>query len=586
MYTSKRKHGAGAPPSFEAVLSDISAIFVKALPHEIDAKIREALRRVTLFLDADRGVLVLFSADGHEITLSHTWNRPGLPPRRQHYAYENFPWTTSVILKHRGVVLSTLDSLPTAAKTDRMYLEAEGVRSMATVPLIAGGRVLGAIAFVTVRRRRQWPPRILARLQLLVEVFASALDRRVTAASLADRIAFESLIADVSAACVRVPGGDLDALVSSALGRVAACLGADRVSLVALTEDGQDCHVTHRFTQKGLPPTPDGPLRKMFPLVFQQLVGGGQPFVMNSRDELPPELAEEHQTFVATGDVLSFASVPLNIEGRVRWILALDSIRRIQRWRPEVLLRTRLLGEVLATAIERRKAHGALAQRERLLRRSQSQQRELAARLLNAQEEERRNLARELHDALTPELASLAMDIACLNLARAPGKRQMAENLTGIEKRLQKLSGMAHDLSRALHPAVLDDLGLAKAIESECAVFERRTGMRVVVHVHPVPRKLREGLAIGTYRVLQEGLRNIEKHSRSTAVTVMIETRGSRLRLSLSDNGVGFDPARTSGTPSLGLKHVSERARLLGGDVKVRSRVGHGTLLQLTVPLR
>lgn len=561
-------------------------MFVSAPPKELDAKIREALRRVTLFLNVDRGVVVLFSEDGREISLKHTWSRPGLPPRRYKYVYENFPWITDRIRGGRGVVFASLTALPAAAKADRDCLNADRVKSMATVPLIAGGRVLGAIAFVSVRRRHQWPSRIMSRLRVFVEVFASALDRRATAARLDDRIAFEALIADVSAACVRVPGGDLDALVRSALGRVADCLGADRVSLVALTEDGEDCHVTHRFTREGLPPTPDGPLRTMFPLVFQQLVSGGQPFVMNSRDELPPELVKEHQTFVKTGDVQSFASVPLNIEGQVRWILALDSIRTVCRWRPEVLLRTRLMGEVLATAIERRKAHAKLAERERLLRRSQSRQRDLVARLLNAQEDERRNLARELHDALTPELASLAMDLAVLNRGWASPPSDLVAKLSAIEKRLRRLSGLAHGLSRALHPAVLDDLGLAKAIESECAVFEQRTGIRAIPRVQTVPRTLREGLAIGAYRVLQEGLRNVEKHSRATTVHVHLESRGSRLKLCIADNGVGFVTSTTSGTPSLGLKHVAERARLLGGDVKVRSGPGRGTKLQLSVPIR
>lgn len=571
---------------FEEVLSDVSAMFVRALAQEIDAQIREALRRVAAFFGADRGVLVRFSDEGQDILLSHTWSRPGIPLRRYRYTSANFPWTMSQTRRRRGVVFSSLSALPASAKVDRVYFEADGVKSMATVPLVAGGRILGAIAFVTVRRRNLWPARVLGQLRLLGEMFASALDRRQTAARLDDRIAFEAFIADVSAACVRVPGGDLDALVTSALGRVANCLGADRVSLVALTDDRRDCHVTHRYTRKGLPPTPDGPLRSMFPWVFRHLVEGGQPFVMNSRDELPPELAREQQTFIVSGDVLSFASVPLNIDGQVRWILALDSIRRAVRWPPQALLRTRLLGEVLATAIERRKTHTALTQRERLLRRSQSQQRELAARLLHAEENERRHLARELHDAVTPELASLAMDVALLHRRPRRVSPDTARELVRVEQRLQKLGGLAHGLSRALHPAVLDDLGLAKAVESECAGFEARTGIRAVLRLEPVPRALRDGLAIGVFRILQEGLRNVEKHARATVVRVQLSTRKSRLHLAVKDDGVGFDLAKVNGTPSLGLKHVFERARLLGGSVTIRSRIGHGTTTQLSVPLR
>lgn len=572
--------------AFEVLLSGVSALFVNALPSEIDALICEAIRRVVEFLGADRGSLVIFSSDWREITLTHNWSRPSLPLRHDRYAMESFPWTNAQILKQRRVVFRSLDALPRTAATDRVSFAEAQVQSMAAIPLVAAGRVMGALAFVTIDQRHTWPPRILRRLALLAEVFSSALARRETAASLDERIAFEALIVDVSAACVRMPGGDLDALVTTALGRVGERLGADRVSLVAVTLDRQDLIVTHCHALPTLPRTPNGPLRRMFPWGWGHVVERGKAMVFSSRDELPPQASVERLTFEGSGNVLSHASVPLTLDGEVRWVLALDCIRRARRWPPEILLRIRLLGEVLATAIERRRGHDALAQRERLLRRSQNQQRVLVARLFYAQEEERRLLARELHDALTPELASMAMDLARIRQAHLQATTGVRSELGRIETRLRDLSGLAHGLSRALHPAVLDDLGLSKAVESECAAYESRTGIRVAVEVHPLPRQLRDGLAIGLFRILQEGLHNIEKHARATSVQVRLKLSRARLRLVVADDGVGFDPGLRRGSPALGLKHVSERARLLGGAAEVRSRAGHGATLEVHVPLR
>ena len=127
---------------------------------------------------------------------------------------------------------------------------------------------------------------------------------------------------------------------------------------------------------------------------------------------------------------------------------------------------------------------------------------------------------------------------------------------------------------------------LFRSVESECAVYEARTGMRVAVEVAPIPAMLRDGLAIGVFRILQEGLRNIEKHSRATLVHVTLSCTRNRLRLTIRDDGVGFDIGRLNGSPTLGLKHIAERTRLLGGVMKVRSRPRIGTTLDMQAPLR
>ena len=193
----------------------------------------------------------------------------------------------------------------------------------------------------------------------------------------------------------------------------------------------------------------------------------------------------------------------------------------------------------------------------------------LSGRLITAHEDERRHLARELHDDLTQRLARLAIDAA---------------RMPGMHKDLVRLSEDVHALSYRLHPALLDDLGLVEALRAECDRVGRDGALRVEVDASGVPDELPDETSLCLFRVAQEALSNVARHAHASAVTVLLSSRRRGLQLAVSDNGSGFDPARTSDHASLGFAGMRERVRLLRGELDIESTPGRGTTVVAWVP--
>jgi PAS domain S-box-containing protein len=208
---------------------------------------------------------------------------------------------------------------------------------------------------------------------------------------------------------------------------------------------------------------------------------------------------------------------------------------------------------------------------------------DLLRRLVRAQEEERRRIARELHDDLTQRLAVLAIDAGTLE--HLPGcPPDIGARARAMHEQLVALSESVHSLSRQLHPAILDDLGLVDALRSECLSLEQRDGLTVKYSTRGVPADLPRGVALCVYRVAQEALRNIVRHARSPRATVLLFTNDRELILRVRDRGVGFEVA-TRGKAGLGLESMRERARLIRARLTIRSQAGEGTQVTVRVPL-
>jgi signal transduction histidine kinase len=154
-----------------------------------------------------------------------------------------------------------------------------------------------------------------------------------------------------------------------------------------------------------------------------------------------------------------------------------------------------------------------------------------------------------------------------------------------MREQLVSLSEDVHDLSRQLHPSILDDLGLVEALRSECAGFSRREDIAVDYRPGNVPANIPKDTALCVYRVAQEALRNVAKHAGVNAASVALVAAGPEMWLRIQDNGAGFDPESVRSQPGLGLSSMAERVSLIEGKLSITSAPGRGATIEVRVPL-
>jgi PAS domain S-box-containing protein len=205
-------------------------------------------------------------------------------------------------------------------------------------------------------------------------------------------------------------------------------------------------------------------------------------------------------------------------------------------------------------------------------------QRNLSQRLLNVQEEERRSLARELHDEIGQSLTAIKVGLQTAQHLRTP------ETLTDALRLTDTVLSQVRELSLNLHPRLLEDLGLTAALRWYALEQAKRSGLEVTFAIEMGAVTLPSELDITLYRIAQEALTNIIRHSQARRVCLSLKVQGSSVVLSVKDDGRGFDLTSRGRKESLGLLSMRERASLQGGQLEVRSLPGQGTEVIATFP--
>ncbi len=170
--------GASAETSFEDLVTDLTASFVDVEPEDLDELIVDALRRIVLFLGTDRSTLGRYEAIPGQLTMTHSWALPGIPPVPSPLAETRFPYLSPRVRAGEPVIFNRISELPPEAAADAEVLAALGLRSMATFPMIAAGEPIGWLSVGAIRKEHAWSRDQVRRLRLLAGVFASALLRR------------------------------------------------------------------------------------------------------------------------------------------------------------------------------------------------------------------------------------------------------------------------------------------------------------------------------------------------------------------------------------------------------------------------
>lgn len=210
--------------------------------------------------------------------------------------------------------------------------------------------------------------------------------------------------------------------------------------------------------------------------------------------------------------------------------------------------------------------------------------RRLSHQLVRAQEDERKAISRELHDAIGQMLTAQRMELRNLRALRTAPEEEFVSHLEDSARLSEEALRAVRDLAMGLRPSMLDDIGLAPAIEWQVREFMRRAGVSVDLQMDGVLSDLPDTHRTCIYRVVQEALTNCARHAHATGIRVTVHGGSERITMTIQDNGRGFNTWNSRGK-GLGLIGIEERVKELGGHVNVVSQAGKGTIVSAEIPL-
>ncbi len=221
---------------------------------------------------------------------------------------------------------------------------------------------------------------------------------------------------------------------------------------------------------------------------------------------------------------------------------------------------------------------------EERLNQSYEEIRKLTTHLVNIREEERIAVAHELHDELGQQLTALKMNISWLS-------KKLTETDETTDNKVKEILSLIDDavktirrISSELRPGILDDLGLIAAMDWQVREFQKKSGIAVHFSVMGNATDSKGETATGLYRILQESLTNVMRHAQAENINVILENGEDAITLSISDDGIGFDPELMKKNRTLGLLGMNERIRIMGGTFEIESKPGDGATINVSVP--
>jgi len=222
---------------------------------------------------------------------------------------------------------------------------------------------------------------------------------------------------------------------------------------------------------------------------------------------------------------------------------------------------------------------------EEELRSSREQLRNLSAHLQSVREEERTLIAREIHDELGQALTALKMDLSWLGNRLPKDEKSLLEKAKSMSELIDMTIQTVKRISAELRPGLLDDLGLAVAIEWQAEEFQNRTGIKCEITLAPKDIILDQDRSTAIFRIFQETLTNVARHANATRVKVSLKEDKGKLVLKVRDNGIGITQEQISAPKSFGLIGMQERAHFWGGKVKISGIRNKGTTVTVSIPL-
>ena len=513
--------------ALEKLTSELSTYFIDLRPETIDAGIQQGLDKLLPFFQVDRISVLEFSVDGSELLRTYSSSEPQNAPTVHRFSLEEYPWFTGKLLNREKLLIADLENSAGLSGSEKGYFTGQKIRSIASIPLEGGETLLGALVLIMMREKAGWSEHLPDQLTTVGQVFANALVKKR---------------AD-------------DALLSSEMLK-GAILSALSSSVTVLNEAGEIILTNSRWRE------------------FVDPIVSGADLVAGTNYLEACKRAGERGDDDAKQALAGMEAVLRGQQQRFEFEWGFSSFPAL---RYSLMTVTPLSNHV----------NGLVVSYVDITARKQGEEErlELSGRLIRAQEDERSRLARELHDDFNQRLAVLAIDLERTTSVIYDSPTEATRRMHELWNQVSEIGADLHSLSHRLHSSTLESLGLVLGVSSFCGDFTEQQGIQVDFAHKEVPRGLPPEVALCIFRIVQEGLRNVKKHSGAIRAEVRLEGSADVLHLSLIDEGIGFDTTNRSTRTGLGIRSMQERLRVLGGRFEIRSRPKQGTTIDVWVPL-
>lgn len=466
--------------------------------------------------------------------------------------------------------------MPDAFSHPVIQLQPDGasppIGSAAGVPVLIDNRAVGVLAVVNFAATDAFGQQDTHLLQLMSSTIGLALKNTQLYQTEYDSLQFAEVIHAVGAALAQTL--ELPAVLDTLLTQAHELIPYDSASVMLLQNDGAFTFDAGR----GYPPPSAGEeeLSEMrfdprdFP-ILQQIVRERRSIVIEDTTRHP-----DWRKLPQAGHIRSWLGVPLIANDQLIGIFSLDKSQ------PHFFTaRHQNVVEALSTAAALSVANARLFD---AVRTTSDRLRQLTQQLITAQEDERRRLARDLHDMIGSSMYSLKIYLAQISAELPPDNTRLRSRSQAAASLAETIMTQLRDLSHNLHPAALDSLGLGAALESYCLDITVAGNVQVEYQGPGVALTLPPSASINLYRFVQEALGNVVKHASASECLVTLSIENNSLVLTISDNGVGFDPSARRPRRGMGLTTMRERITALGGHLDIETGPGQGARLTARIP--
>jgi PAS domain S-box-containing protein len=629
--------------AFDRMLSELSTVFINLPEQQVDSVIQRNLAPIAEFLRLDRIALFDLVRSKPALKANSSWSTEGIPAAPAELQLDKFTSLAERLLQGETILIPDVKELPAEAVAERALFAELGTTSLAVLPLKAGDELFGIISFASTKRQVDWTADLVERLTLLAEIFSNALMRKAAREARYRHAAIvestddaiistnpDGIILSWNGGARRLFGYSDKEIVGQPITMLIPEHLRDQVNEILKrlkAGDRIEHYETERLTKLGetvavsltASPVKDSEGRtvgisKIVRDITERkraeqnlresedrfrLVANTAPAMiwMSGTDKLcnffnqgwlrftgrsmeqelgdgwaagvhPDDLERCLRTYFDAFDARVSFEMEYRLrrfDGEYRWIVDFGSPR---------FERDGTLCGYIGSCIDitERKA-------------SEESLHNLTGRLISAQEEERARIARDLHDDFSQRLALLGIGLG--QLWKTLPETEVRERAAVMEmlRRTKEMSSDMHSLSHQLHSSKLEHVGLVPALKGLCREISQKYKIGVQLVDRDCPANIPKDVALCLFRVAQEALGNVVKHSQATDAHVELFGTAGGIRLCISDAGKGFDPSQQNPDAGIGLIGMNERLRLVGGKLEVKSEPNRGTQVFADVPL-